>query len=187
MGETIDALSAGAALFQHVQRAFLEKRVGSVLAAILLTRGGGDTAEADAILQKATDDATTALVAVLSFPGVSYTASPEVEFLHELLAANGGYSDARPIGGGRYACIVRFMYTVGIITGKIGDKTGFEGRWCYHNHRSAKQALDAWDGQGEPTGWHRQPGTGRRVSTSADEVDEDGNVVGAVGVIYRRL
>jgi hypothetical protein len=39
---------------------------------------------------------------------------------------------------------------------------------------------------GEPDGWFRHAKTGRRVSRSADEMDENGNRVGAVGVIYVR-
>ena len=36
----------------------------------------------------------------------------------------------------------------------------FEDRWCYHSYDAAKAALDAWDGEGKPTGWHRDPASG---------------------------
>jgi hypothetical protein len=43
-----------------------------------------------------------------------------------------------------------------------------------------------WDGCGEPTGWTRHPITGRRISTDPTERDNDGNAVGAIGVLYHR-
>lgn len=39
---------------------------------------------------------------------------------------------------------------------------GYGDRWCYHTYEAAKAAYDAWDGTGEPTGWHRHPKSGRR-------------------------
>jgi hypothetical protein len=99
-----------------------------------------------------------------------------------------GYRDPKPIGDGRwYACIIPKMYTHAIATGEIGDEVGIHDTWCYHSYADAKFALDAWDGRGEPTGWHRHPPSGRRVSESPDEVDQHGNEVGSVGVTYRRF
>jgi hypothetical protein len=83
-------------------------------------------------------------------------------FLHE-----NGYRAVRDLGDGRYAALAPFLFTTAIITGRWGDYIGLEDRWCYHTAFDAKAALEAWDGLGEPTGWHRHPGTGRRV-------DEDG-------------
>jgi hypothetical protein len=58
------------------------------------------------------------------------------------------------------------MFTQAIITDI--DAWGYNDRWCYHSHLAAAQALEGWDGDGEPEGWHRHPKTGRRR-------DEDGN------------
>lgn len=72
-----------------------------------------------------------------------------------------GYRDVRPLGDGRYAAISPLMFTHAIIVGRIGD-LGYDDRWCYHDHASALAALDAWNGVGEPEGWHRHPASGRR-------------------------
>lgn len=82
-----------------------------------------------------------------------------------------GYTDIKAIPGNRYACINRFMYTDAIISGKIGERIGTEGRWCYENYRDAKEALDAWDGKGEPDGWLRHPETGRRRENGIEYVN----------------
>ena len=73
-----------------------------------------------------------------------------------------GYQSPRLIGEGRYAAILPFMYTHAIIVGKVGDRYGYDDRWCFHGPEKARSALEAWDGVGEPEGWHRHPATGRR-------------------------
>lgn len=85
---------------------------------------------------------------------------PDLAFLQWLIEQ--GYHRPRPIGGGRYAAIRPLAFTHAIITGPIGDFTGYENQWCYHSLDAARAALDAWDGVGEPAGWHRHPATGRR-------------------------
>lgn len=74
-------------------------------------------------------------------------------------AAN-GYTDYREFANGRDACIERLAFTYAI----LADMTywGYGDRWCFHNYTAAKAALDAWNGEGEPTGWHRHPTSGRR-------------------------
>lgn len=109
---------------------------------------------------------------------------PEVAFLERLMADN-NYSDARPIGDGLFVAISPFFFTHGIIVGEIGDAFGYIDRWCFHCYAAAKAALDAWDGQGEPEGWHRHPASGRRVAQSDDEFDDDGQPV-RKGDLYRR-
>lgn len=89
-----------------------------------------------------------------------------MSFFDYLVKVN-GYRDPRDLGDGRYACICQFAFTHAILTGRIGDTMSYDDRWCYKGYAKAKAALDAWDGKGEPTGWHRHPDTGRRV-------DEDG-------------
>lgn len=82
-----------------------------------------------------------------------------------------GYIDPRPIPNGRYACLAPFMFTYAIIVGRMGDDACYEDRWCYHTFEAAKAALEAWDGNGEPQGWHRHPITGRR-RTDGDPTTE---------------
>jgi hypothetical protein len=96
-----------------------------------------------------------------------------------------GHLHARVIPGGRYAAVMPFAFTVAIIVGRLGDTWGYADRWCYHDLNAAIAALDCWDGQGEPTGWHRQPGTGRRLAETEDCVDETGKRV-PLGTIYVR-
>ncbi len=67
---------------------------------------------------------------------------------------------------GCQAALMRLMYTVAIVVDL--DPYCYEDRWCYKSEAEALAALDAWDGRGEPTGWHRHPNSGRRR-------DEDGN------------
>lgn len=75
-----------------------------------------------------------------------------------------GYKNPKPLLArpGHYACIWPLMFTHAIIVGKMGDDDEYEDRWCYHTYADAKAALDAWNGEGEPEGWHRHPPTGRR-------------------------
>ncbi|MFG7180689.1 hypothetical protein ACGYQ5_14270 [Burkholderia pseudomallei] len=71
-----------------------------------------------------------------------------------------GCSDYTTFANGRDAMIMRLMYTHAI----IADLTTmyYGDRWCYHTYADAKAALTAWDGEGEPSGWHRHPDSGRR-------------------------
>lgn len=115
-----------------------------------------------------------------------WTHENPAQFLAQVLAEN-GYRDGKLLDGEtRYAAIAPKMYTHAIICGRVGDYWGFYDCWCYRTYHEAQAALAAWNGEGEPEGWIRHPDSGRRVSTSADEHDEDGNKVGAVGVRYVR-
>lgn len=69
----------------------------------------------------------------------------------------------------RFVAVTPFMYTHAIIIGWIGDTTGYEDRWCYHDAGTAIAAASAWDGVGEPEGWHRHPSSGRRRDESGRE------------------
>jgi hypothetical protein len=89
------------------------------------------------------------------------SAIAEIFFLDTLQREN-GYQSAKPIGNGRYACVMPLAFTAAIITGRMGERDFYDDRWCYHTMEAAKAALDAWDGVGEPAGWHRHPATGRR-------------------------
>jgi hypothetical protein len=79
----------------------------------------------------------------------------------------GEYSDIRELPGNRYALICRFAFTWAILVGRLGDRIGYDDRWCFSSYEKAKSGLDAWDGvTGEPQGWHRHPSTGRRREMS---------------------
>lgn len=74
-----------------------------------------------------------------------------------------GHTDIKIIDGGkRWVGILRFIFTHAILLGEIDDYVSYEDRWCYESYSKAKAALDAWDGAGEPEGWHRHPISGRR-------------------------
>ncbi len=88
------------------------------------------------------------------------------------LAKQNGYLFPKPLiyRPGYYACIVPFIFTHGIVCGRIGDENFYDDRWCFHTLRAAKEALDAWDGLGEPDGWHRHPDSGRRRDLETGEI-----------------
>lgn len=74
----------------------------------------------------------------------------------------GGCVDDKLIGDGIYAAIKPLLFHWTLIVGQVGDRQGFEDRWCYESRAKAEAGLRAWDGSGEPTGWHRHPKTSRR-------------------------
>ena len=113
------------------------------------------------------------------------TLTDEIVFLTWLVTDN-GYANVKRIPGGKWAATSQKMFTCAINTGRVGDRAGIDDHWCYSTEREAQAALDAWNGLGGPTGWHRAPFTGRRISRTADEIDGNGRVVGAVGVMYWR-
>ena len=92
---------------------------------------------------------------------------------------------ARPAGAEHWIGLRNFGFTTAILLGQIGDHTGINDRWCYHSAAAAYRALAEWDGTGEPAGWHRHPGTGRRLAEELGCVDEDGAEV-EIGTIYVR-
>jgi hypothetical protein len=80
-----------------------------------------------------------------------------------------GYALVRQIGVTHWAALCQFAFTTAIIVGTIGDRHGYDDRWCYHSITDAAKALSAWDGTGEPEGWHRHPLSGRRRSVEGEE------------------
>lgn len=63
----------------------------------------------------------------------------------------------------RFVAVVPFLYTWGVIVGPVVHAaTGHDDRWCYKTLDVAVAAAWAWDGRGEPEGWHRHPTSGRR-------------------------
>jgi hypothetical protein len=84
-----------------------------------------------------------------------------------------GYRGFKPLPPDRVACLMPLAFTTAIIVCRALDYDTYEDRWCYHTADAAQAALEAWDGTGEPTGWHRHPATGRRV-------DAEGNAYVAI-------
>jgi hypothetical protein len=72
-----------------------------------------------------------------------------------------GCTDYREYPNGRNAILERMGWGLVYLKTDI-DRYGNGGCWCYPDYASALAALDAWDGEGEPLGWHRHPDTGRR-------------------------
>lgn len=68
-----------------------------------------------------------------------------------------------------FAGIMDLMFTAAIVTCDLGNYSDFSDRWCYTDAAKAKKHLDAWNGNGEPDGWHRHPATGRRVNLETGE------------------
>lgn len=77
------------------------------------------------------------------------------------------YRDIKTLPDGEYAGIYKFIYTWSIIYDF--NQYGYEDRWCYHTYEEAKKALDEWNGEGEPQGWHRHPRSGRRRDANGNE------------------
>lgn len=73
-----------------------------------------------------------------------------------------GYQNVRLLPEGRWAGIWSQMFSHAVIVGRVGSRLGIDDRWCYHDAATARMALQAWDGTGEPEGWHRHPRSGRR-------------------------
>jgi hypothetical protein len=97
--------------------------------------------------------------------------------------------EVRVLPGDRFAGLSRMIFTTAIIVGEIGDAINIQDRWCYNGYDAAKIALDKWivaGGNGEPSGWHRHPSSGRRISETGLEIDDQGRQVSGVGVMYVR-
>jgi hypothetical protein len=83
-----------------------------------------------------------------------------------------GYRQIKDLGNGRYACLMQLLFTTAIITGRWGDLDSYDDRWCFETIPEAVNALDRWDGTGEPQGWIRNPRTGRRRKPDGTEIFE---------------
>jgi hypothetical protein len=82
-------------------------------------------------------------------------------FLRWLQTVN-GYRSPKLLPRRRWAAVLPLMFTHAIVVGRLFDEVGYDNRWCYSTSEAAFKALDAWDGEGEPEGWHRHPTSGRR-------------------------
>ncbi len=65
------------------------------------------------------------------------------------------------LGDGRYIHVVPM--TFGKARLNVGHQDHFyDDGWCYASPIAALMAAVAWDGEGEPDGWHRHVTSGRR-------------------------
>lgn len=61
---------------------------------------------------------------------------------------------------GRICCVHRLLYHYTLLVDV--NEWGYEDRYCYATRERAIEGFLAWDGTGDPEGWHRHPKTGRR-------------------------
>lgn len=67
----------------------------------------------------------------------------------------------RKVDDGHWVAVYEFLFTWALITAPLTEVWSYEDRWCYHRFETALAAGWAWDGTGEPEGWHRHPFTNR--------------------------
>jgi hypothetical protein len=80
-----------------------------------------------------------------------------------LQSEDGGHcTHCKVIGDGIYAATKPLLFHWTMMIGQIGDKYGYEDRFCFADQELAENALRQWNGEGEPVGWHRHPMSGRR-------------------------
>jgi hypothetical protein len=91
-------------------------------------------------------------------------------------AGEAGYLYARLLSDTRWAAVAPFLATSGILTGEVGNGWTYDQRWCYRSVTGAAAALEAWDGEGDPEGWHRHLPSNRRVAGPAGAIC-DGQLV----------
>jgi hypothetical protein len=70
-----------------------------------------------------------------------------------------GYSEIREINSKGICGLMDFMFTTGLVIGM--NEIGYFGRYCYKTRQEALDALNKWDGSGDPPGnWIKYKGTG---------------------------
>lgn len=67
----------------------------------------------------------------------------------------------KDLDDGRVVWVFPMMYNARIGVG-LGSMGTLDDGWCYESVEVAIRAAQAWEGEGEPEGWHRHPGSGRR-------------------------
>lgn len=95
----------------------------------------------------------------------------------EWLAQECGYIAPMQMSQGKWVGLRKKMFTWSIDRGQMFDMNGVEDCWCYHSLAEAVHYYLPWQGAGavgEPEGWHRHPGTGRRVAGPEGAIDENG-------------
>jgi hypothetical protein len=77
------------------------------------------------------------------------------------------YALVRRLPDGRLCGVKRLLFHWTIHVGITF--TGHDERYCYATFAGAASALEAWDGEGEPDGWHKHPSSGRRRDPATGE------------------
>jgi hypothetical protein len=68
-----------------------------------------------------------------------------------------GYYEIREIPGRGICGLQRFIFTTGLVIGM--DEIGYQGRYCYSTENEALDAINSWDGTGDPPGlWIKYKG-----------------------------
>lgn len=76
-----------------------------------------------------------------------------------------GYATVVPVGDNKWVGLMPLMFHWTMHSGQIGDQTSYDRRWCYADRAKADAGLAEWasrDFVDSPTGWHREPMSGRR-------------------------
>ena len=93
-------------------------------------------------------------------------------FFNYLRSPGGGNcTEVKEIKDGMYVAIKPLLFHWTMIIGEIGNDFGYFDRWCYASQTLAEKAFSEWNGEGEPTGWHRHPSTGRRRENGNPELE----------------
>lgn len=90
---------------------------------------------------------------------------PEILALDPEIRA--AYHFMRLLPDGRIVGVHRLMFHWTLHYGL--DWAGYEGRYCYMTFEGAVAAAEAWDGTGDPGGWHKHPPTKRRRDPETGE------------------
>jgi len=69
----------------------------------------------------------------------------------------------RLLPDGGELCVYPLLFGAARLTfGRDPADGGYDDCWDYPDPLTAVKAMNRWDGRGEPEGWTRHPGTGRR-------------------------
>ena len=71
-----------------------------------------------------------------------------------------GYSALKVLPDGRLVGVMKLLYHYSLHVGI--DEGGYSERYCYKDAAGCVLAMMAWDGEGDPLGWHKHPESGRR-------------------------
>ena len=70
-----------------------------------------------------------------------------------------GYYNIKEIPGTGICALFTFMFTTGLVVNC--NQHGYEGRYCYQVKQEAEDALELWDGKGDPLfNWIKYKGEG---------------------------
>lgn len=82
-----------------------------------------------------------------------------------------GYTISAEMPEGMWCAVRPLMFHYTLHIGVIGDRSGFEDRFCYANRPRAEAALLEWRErgfEGEPKGWRKHPATNRCRNDDGD-------------------